>query len=234
MRAPSDNGSTLLKEAPMKTVFIFGFLIVAAVTMSASAARANDSMARVGAGGIRLIKSEHIRMLEEVLEISTKTVSVTYRFLNESAHDIRTTVAFLMPPYHWTDGQLWWDENQKPVSTFKAFVDGRPVSTKTATKALVGGVDVTQRLRRAGLTDANIRTFAGCRGEVGEEGIVKIVSELTPNQKEMVKQLNGGKEPWPGQIGGLLLRCETGRGIRRREAKLRLPVTFCLKILPLP
>ncbi len=218
----------------MKTVFIFGFLIVAAVTMSASAARANDSMARVGAGGIRLIKSEHIRMLEEVLEISTKTVSVTYRFLNESAHDIRTTVAFPMPPYHWTDGQLWWDENQKPVSTFKAFVDGRPVSTKTVTKALVGGVDVTQRLRRAGLTDANIRTFAGCRGEVGEEGIVKIVSELTPNQKEMVKQLNGGKEPWPGQIGGLLLRCETGRGIRRREAKLRLPVTFCLKILPLP
>ena len=218
----------------MKTVFIFGFLIVAAVTMSASAARANDSMARVGAGGIRLIKSEHIRMLEEVLEISTKTVSVTYRFLNESAHDIRTTVAFLMPPYHWTDGQ---------------FVVGREPEA---------GLDL-QSLRRWSACvdqDSNEGSGRGCGRDAkaspgrthrrkypdlcrlpwrrGEEGIVKIVSELTPNQKEMVKQLNGGKEPWPGQIGGLLLRCETVRGIRRREAKLRLPVTFCLKILPLP
>jgi hypothetical protein len=176
----------------MKTAFIFGFFIAAAITMAASAAYANDSMARVGAGGIRLIKSEHIRMLEEVLEISTRKVSVKYRFLNESDHDIRTTVAFPMPPYHWTGGQVWLDENQKPVSTFKAFVDGRPVSTKTVTKALVGDVDVTQRLRRAGLSDAKIRTFAGCR-----EGPEKIVSDFTQKQKKMVKRLNGGEESCP-------------------------------------
>jgi len=174
----------------MNRAFILGFLVAMGITMSAVDAGANDSMARVGAGGIRLIKSEHIRMIEEALEISTKMVSVKYRFRNESDRDVRTTVAFPMPPYRWTGAQTMWDDNQKPVSTFVALVNGRQVRTKTMTKALVGGVDVTEELHKVGLSDIAIQTFAHCREEVDEEGNEKTVSDLTPRQKRVVMRLN--------------------------------------------
>ena len=182
----------------MKRDFVLGFLVALGIFMWAAGAAANDSKARVGAGGITLVKSEHIRMLEEVLEISMKTVSVTYRFRNESDRDVTTTVAFPMPPYVWTGGELMWDANQKPVSTFVAFVDGTLVPTKTITRALVGDVDVTEELHRAGLSDMAIQTFAGCHGEVvDEEGTMKTVSDLTPRQKKLVRRLNREGGPCP-------------------------------------
>ena len=181
----------------MKRAFIFGFLVATGITVSAMGAGANDSMARVGAGGIKLIKGEHIRMLEEVLEVSTKTVSVKYRFRNESDREVKTTVAFPMPSYRWTDGQTMWDDNQKPVSTFVALVNGRQVPTKTITKALVGGVDVTEELHKAGLSDIAIQTFAGCREVMNGEGTVKTASDLTHRQKRVVKHLNRGEESCP-------------------------------------
>jgi len=181
----------------MKKAFIFGFLVAMGIAMWAAGAAANDSMARVGAAGIRLIKSEHIRMLEEVLDISTKTVSVTYRFRNESDRDLRTTVAFPMPPYRWTDGQTMWDDNQRPVSTFAAFVNGHRVKTKTITRALVGDADVTEELHNSGLADMAIQTFAACREELDEEEKARPVSDLTPRQKRLVRRLNRGEEWCP-------------------------------------
>jgi hypothetical protein len=171
-----------------------GFLVVAANLLLASPSHGNDAMARVGAGGIVLVKSECVRMLEEVLEISTSRISVKYRFYNDSTEDIRTMVAFPMPPYQWTSGHAMWDRNQKPVSTFQAFVNGHPVETRTITRALIGRVDVTGKLRRAGLTERQIRTFAGSR--VSEDG-ERLVDDLTRTQKRAVKKLGRADEPGP-------------------------------------
>lgn len=124
-------------------------------------------------------------------------VSVKYRFRNESDHDLRATIAFPMPPYRWTDGQTMSDDNQKPVSSFVGLVNGLQVPTKTITKALVRGVDVTEELHKAGLSDIAIQTFAGCREVMNEEGTVKTASDLTPRQKKVVQRLNREEGPCP-------------------------------------
>ena len=51
--------------------------------------RANDSTAALAAGGIELLKNEHIAIREEVLEISPVKVRVKYRFF-ERANRIST------------------------------------------------------------------------------------------------------------------------------------------------
>ena len=75
-------------------------LIIAAIVLQTAGAFANDSPAtRLGAGGLTFTKSEDIRMLEEVIEISTKLIRVKFRFLNESDKDIHTMVAFPGPSF---------------------------------------------------------------------------------------------------------------------------------------
>lgn len=184
----------LFGESRMKTAFISTSLIAIAIAMAVSAVRANDSMVRVGAGGITLIKSEHVRMLEEVLEISTKMVSVKYRFRNDSDKDIKAMVAFPVPLYGWTSGLTMRDQNQKPVSTFEAFVDGRRVKTRTITRAMVRGVDVTRELHRAGLSDKQIQTFAG--SHVSEDG-ERLIDDLTRRQRKTVEQFKEDKKSGP-------------------------------------
>ena len=137
---------------------------IALLLVSVSGAFANDSTARVAAGGISFTKSTDIRMLEEVLQISTREVRVKFRFFNESDHDINTTVAFPMPVYGWNPGVSALDANVKPITTFNVLVNSRNVSTTTHRKALIGDLDVTDRLRELGLSDKQIfDTFGGCR-----------------------------------------------------------------------
>ncbi len=85
-----------------------GCAVALLILVHASEAVANDSAARFGAGGIEFEKSEHIRLLEEVLSISTKEVHVRYRFLNESDRDIQATVAFPLPPCSWIWRKGWY------------------------------------------------------------------------------------------------------------------------------
>ncbi len=177
----------------MIKIIILRVFVAAVIIGSTHAGLANDTAARVAAGGITFVKSEHIRMLEEVLEVSLSMVRVKYRLLNESDQDIHTTVAFPMPPYRWNSGESMWDMNQRPVTTFKAFVNGRQISNATTIKAIIGGRDVTWRLREIGLSDAEIQVGAGCH--VTQTGT--IVYDLTQHQKEMVMQLTGEKEACP-------------------------------------
>jgi hypothetical protein len=127
------------------------------------AVQANDSTARVGAGGLTLLKDDNIRMLQEVLVISTKAVRVHYRFLNDADRDIRTTVAFPMPVYGWNPGVSALDANIGPLKSFVLRVDGSPAATRIGRKALIGERDVTDRLREIGLSDTQIfETFGDC------------------------------------------------------------------------
>jgi hypothetical protein len=177
------------------TTFRSGFQILIAIVILVWGvqAPANDSTARVGAGGITFLKNDNIRMVEEVLEISTKTIRVRYRFLNESDQDIRTTVAFPMPPYGWNPDVSASDRNIRPLKSFKVRVDGHSVPTKISQKALIGEVDVTDQLRKIGLTESQIfETFGGC---TLDGGIIKC--GLTKTQEAKVAQL-GGKNVHPG------------------------------------
>ncbi|MBI4961655.1 MAG: DUF4424 family protein [Desulfomonile tiedjei] len=131
--------------------------IVGIVLLCTSQVFANDSTARLGAGGIELLKNEHIRMLEEVLEISPTKVRVKYRFLNESDQDTHTTVAFPVSPedpilgYH---SPVAFSSNI--LKTFKVLVNGRLLTTQHERKAVVDGRDITAELRKLGLSDKEI------------------------------------------------------------------------------
>jgi hypothetical protein len=145
--------------------------VLAALLLAATlspVARANDSMARVGTGGIELLKNADVRMASEVLEISQERIRVTYQFVNEGRADIRSTVAFPMPDYGWNPGMSMLSQNDYPLRPFKVLVDGQPVPTRFEHKAVLKGRDVTAALRRAGLSDLTIFETFGCDREVCE------------------------------------------------------------------
>jgi hypothetical protein len=104
-----------------------------------------------------LLKTEHIRMIEEILEISPLKVRVKYRFFNESDQDIHTTVAFPLPPENRVS--RWYVDGGDPdaiLATFKVLVDGKPVAKELVRKAVLGDRDITDQLRKLGLSDKEI------------------------------------------------------------------------------
>ncbi|WNV06517.1 DUF4424 family protein [Candidatus Methylospira mobilis] len=164
-------------------------LITIPLLATGFAARANDSTARVGAGGITLLKNDNIRMLQETLMISTKAVRVRYRFINEVNREIQTTVAFPMPAYVWNPGISALEANVGPLKSFQLRVDGRTVSTQLNRKALIGEQDVTNRLRELGLSDAQIfETFGDCTIDG---------CSLTRKQLDLIAELAGANTPPP-------------------------------------
>jgi hypothetical protein len=135
----------------------------ASILMQSAGACANDTIARIGAGGITFEKTDDIRMLEEALEISTKEIKVKYKFLNEADRDIHAMVAFAAPAYA-ADSESYNFDNamRRLVDTFKVLVDGQPVSPEVNRKAVVRERDVTAQLRELGLSDKQI--FDSCHG----------------------------------------------------------------------
>ena len=78
----------------LKIIFLIGLF---AISFSSFKSYANDSVASVTVEGIKLLKTESIRMKTEHLSISPYKIRVEYEFYNESAKDITTEVAFPMP-----------------------------------------------------------------------------------------------------------------------------------------
>lgn len=163
------------------------FLICAA---TGGSALANDSTARIGTGGITLMKNGEIRIVEERLEISSKLIRVRYKFLNESTKDIKTTVAFPMPPYGWNSGMSAFDANAGPIKSFKLIVDGNLVPTRLSRAALIAGRDVSDELRKIGLSESQIfETFGDCTLEGWG---------LTAKQEAEFARLTGRTDNYPG------------------------------------
>lgn len=128
--------------------------------IAAPPAQANDTVARVGTGGLVFEKSHDIRMVSEKLTISIKRIDVQYRFRNETRRAVETVVAFPMPEFHWDPEQMPNWKNIGPVDTFAMEVDGKTVDTKIERKAMLGTRDITAALRQAGLSENQIfRTF---------------------------------------------------------------------------
>src|ERR1700722_14085250 len=73
------------------------FAFVAALALSATPSRADDSTATLNAGGLALEKTDKIALVSEDLTLSPTAVKVAYRFRNLTNQDYETMVAFPMP-----------------------------------------------------------------------------------------------------------------------------------------
>lgn len=120
----------------------------------AGAARANDTLAVLGAGGLEIARSDHIAMLSEDLYLSAAEIRVRYAFRNDSDRDITATVAFPLPELDQgpaVNVDLPVPGRQNFVD-FKVTVDGREVQPILEERAIgPDGADVTARLAKAGV-----------------------------------------------------------------------------------
>lgn len=152
-----NTSSNKYRDQVDRLTLLAAVLLSTAILILPTGICANDSTAVLGAGGIELTKNEHIRVLEEILEISPQKIRVKYRFFNESDQDIDTKVAFPLPFY---DGvaasNISIGDPNKIFATFKVSANNKPVVTKCDRKALLDGRDITGQLRKLGLSDKEI------------------------------------------------------------------------------
>ncbi len=116
------------------------------------AALANDSSAKLEAGGLRLVEEADIIMESEDLYISRKEVRVNYIFRNISKSDKRIIVAFPLPKVNvgeMIEGDVGL-QSQDPVNfvDFRVMANGKPVRTRQDVRAWLGKRDITALLSR--------------------------------------------------------------------------------------
>lgn len=130
-RIPFTGGIRRNGEKRIQTVMIFIVLTIAAVALVPTAPiLANDTLARVPVkGGLEFVKSDSIRMLEEVLVVSLRQIRVKYRFLNESDQDIQSMVAFPLPSRDASHAETTRSIKEKTEEAFSVRVNGDPVPT---------------------------------------------------------------------------------------------------------
>jgi len=119
------------------------------------AAKANDTLVTLGAGGLVPTKSSEIVIESEDLEISVHQISVRYVFRNNSDHDVDATVAFPLPALA---GSVVYNEPIELPSKssvnfvdFKVEADGKPITVQSEVRAFANGKDVTAQIRALGL-----------------------------------------------------------------------------------
>ena len=130
-------------------------ICVLAAVVAAAAARADDSSAMLGAGGIVFTAGTPVRMAAEDLYVSPRAVRVRFAFVNDTAKDVETVVAFPLPDI---DTAEFWGS---PIGTltanpanfvgFTAKADGKPVAFTIEQRAFFKGKDVTALVSAAGL-----------------------------------------------------------------------------------
>lgn len=129
-------------------------IMLAAVVVAALAplqpARANDSMAGMALGGLQFIRSDDVAMVEQFLHITPDRVYVRYVFRNESDSTVDALVAFPLPALGYPDDfdYVWvpFEESANYVG-FRTMIDGNEIEPNVDSRALLLGIDVTERLR---------------------------------------------------------------------------------------
>lgn len=129
------------------------FALTVISTWAGLPAFANDGAASVGVGGIQLKREARISMEKEHLTISGEQVTVEYEFLNDTAEDITTEIAFPVPPYdeHNLDASF-----HKRLDDFRVWVEGREIKYQTDVKAMLNGVDYASLLQKLGVDVASL------------------------------------------------------------------------------
>jgi hypothetical protein len=124
-----------------------------------SAAVANDSSVELAVGGVTFTQTPDVSMEEEILTITPETVSVLYKFLNQTAAPVTLTVGFPLPALDLADQDVVYAiPGSDPVNfvDFKTRIDGKPIKFDVVQRARLGGKDVTAAIRDAGLPIALI------------------------------------------------------------------------------
>lgn len=129
-------------------------ILVACTTVSfLLPAQADDSSASLGAGGLVLTQSADIRMAAEDLYISPKQVRIRFEFVNDSARDIDTVVAFPLPDI---DNYRFWGEpigrvTEDPLNFvgFEVIAEGKHVPVTVEQRAVFENRDVTAIVKAA-------------------------------------------------------------------------------------
>src|ERR1700742_2746255 len=108
-----------------------GFLALAGAVLLSAPGWADDSSAALGAGGVVVTQAADIRMAKEDLYVSPKKVRIHFAFVNDSARDIDTIVAFPLPDIDMNEF------TESPIGTvtddpvnfvgFTVSADGKPV-----------------------------------------------------------------------------------------------------------
>jgi hypothetical protein len=137
------------------SMFMRCIALAVALAFAAAPVRANDSAAAIGQGGLVLIQQGDVAMLSEDLYVSAPKIRVKYEFRNEGAAPVKTLVAFPLPKLDldtMQDSEIGWpSSNQTDPTGFTVKVDGVAVKPKLEAKATLGGKDVTQQLKSAGV-----------------------------------------------------------------------------------
>lgn len=159
-------------------------LFVCFVPLQASA---NDGFAAEGVGGVTIAKTNNIAIKNEVLDVSCDLIHVSYDFVNESDHDEDAVIMFPLPDYpaSYPDSDCYAGE----PADFTITVDDKPVKFRTEVRALMGNidwiddkrkltheVDVTNKLKAAGLSEKDIAYFRF--------------------NTEYIKEKSGGEDHW--------------------------------------
>lgn len=115
---------------------------------------ANDSSAELSVGGLVFKHDKNISIESEELIITLNTVTVRYRFLNQSQKPIALNVAFPLPDIDLADS----DNIAIPTSDsanfigFQTRIDGRPTTFTVVQRAFLDDKDVSRTIRKAGLS----------------------------------------------------------------------------------
>lgn len=136
----------------MRHVILALLLICGAA--SGAPARANDSVAGIGAGGLEFETSDAVTMEKENLSISMSRIQVDYVFRNVTSAPVDLYVAFPLPIINLSEVLGYGDHNvPDPDSVnffaFETRVNDRPAPTAVQTKAFLNGKDITRELREA-------------------------------------------------------------------------------------
>src|SRR3974390_896538 len=118
-------------------------------------ARANDTLATLGAGGLVPLKSSTVSMESENLHITLHRITVDYVFRNSTNQDVDAVVAFPMPELDGASIEVSPIElpSKDPTNfmSFKLTVDGKPVSPKAEIRAFKKDEDITDKIKSLGL-----------------------------------------------------------------------------------
>lgn len=165
-----------------------------ALTLVTSPALANDGVAQFAAGGlVQLGKEPRVVMARERLFISLSRVRVEYQFLNESAEDVVTEVAFPIPPY---DLGRIADRRRDELSfqDWNGTVDGERIQFRKQVRAFVGTRDVTDTLNAAGI---DFERFGGHDGYEGQKYTVPKLPDAARSELRRIGALDPSLDDYP-------------------------------------
>jgi hypothetical protein len=129
----------------MNRLAAFGAAALAALPF---AARANDTMAELAAGGLTFVAADNVSMRSEDLYISPKEVRVDYVFHNDGQQDRTALVAFPMPDVEGSGDFMVSVPNPDSDNfmNFSVAIDGRPVTPAIDRHAFAVDVEITDDL----------------------------------------------------------------------------------------